>query len=51
MSDVLREQLQEHFGLDDFRPAQRGVIESVIYLTMSEARFEETYIRGPRAWF
>jgi ATP-dependent DNA helicase RecQ len=29
MSD-LREQLQEHFGLDDFRPAQRGVIEDVL---------------------
>jgi TM2 domain-containing membrane protein YozV len=28
-----------------------GIIESVIYLTMSEARFDETYIRGPRAWF
>jgi len=29
MSD-LRVQLQEHFGLDDFRPAQRGVIEDVL---------------------
>src|SRR3954464_6335 len=26
----LREQLQNLFGLDDFRPAQRGVIESVL---------------------
>src|SRR5580693_6460666 len=26
----LREQLQELFGLDDFRPAQRGVIEDVL---------------------
>src|SRR5688500_14074286 len=30
MSDRLREQLQELFGLDDFRPAQRGVIEDVL---------------------
>ncbi len=30
MSDRLRDQLQEHFGLDDFRPAQRGVIEDVL---------------------
>ncbi|MDQ3440544.1 MAG: ATP-dependent DNA helicase [Planctomycetota bacterium] len=30
MSDPLRDQLQEHFGLDDFRPAQRGVIEDVL---------------------
>src|SRR5580704_12015826 len=29
MSD-LRTQLQEHFGLDDFRLAQQGVIESVL---------------------
>src|SRR5882757_6949775 len=29
MSD-LREQLQTHFGLDDFRPSQRGVIEDVL---------------------
>src|SRR4051812_21162907 len=29
MSD-LREHLQNHFGLDDFRPAQRGVIEDVL---------------------
>lgn len=26
----LREQLQTHFGLDDFRPSQRGVIEDVL---------------------
>ncbi len=26
----LREQLQTHFGLEDFRPAQRGVIEDVL---------------------
>jgi len=26
----LREQLQEHFGLDDFRPAQRPIIEDVL---------------------
>src|SRR6188472_2743433 len=26
----LREHLQNHFGLDDFRPAQRGVIEDVL---------------------
>jgi ATP-dependent DNA helicase RecQ len=26
----LREQLQKHFGLDDFRPAQREVIEDVL---------------------
>src|SRR3982751_6555761 len=26
----LRERLQELFGLDDFRPAQRGVIEDVL---------------------
>src|ERR1700749_1971566 len=26
----LREQLQTLFGLDDFRPAQRGVIEDVL---------------------
>ncbi len=26
----LREQLQQHFGLDDFRPAQREVIEDVL---------------------
>src|SRR5215207_8725185 len=26
----LREQLQNLFGLDDFRPAQRGVIEDVL---------------------
>jgi ATP-dependent DNA helicase RecQ len=26
----LREQLQEHFGLDEFRPAQREVIEDVL---------------------
>ena len=26
----LREQLQEHFGLDDFRPSQRQVIEDVL---------------------
>jgi ATP-dependent DNA helicase RecQ len=30
MSDDLREHLQNHFGLDDFRPAQRGVIEDVL---------------------
>src|SRR5688572_28122892 len=30
MSDPLRDQLQELFGLDDFRPAQRGVIEDVL---------------------
>jgi ATP-dependent DNA helicase RecQ len=30
MSDPLREQLQEHFGLDDFRPAQREVIDDVL---------------------
>jgi ATP-dependent DNA helicase RecQ len=30
MSDRLRDQLQELFGLDDFRPAQRGVIEDVL---------------------
>src|ERR671913_495932 len=30
MSDRLREQLQELFGLDEFRPAQRGVIEDVL---------------------
>jgi len=30
MSDPLRDQLQERFGLDDFRPAQRGVIEDVL---------------------
>ncbi|HEV7301011.1 MAG TPA: ATP-dependent DNA helicase RecQ [Tepidisphaeraceae bacterium] len=29
MSD-LREQLQQHFGLDDFRPSQRAVIEDVL---------------------
>src|SRR3954464_11003656 len=29
MSD-LREHLQELFGLDEFRPAQRGVIEDVL---------------------
>ncbi|MDP9172984.1 MAG: ATP-dependent DNA helicase [Planctomycetota bacterium] len=29
MSD-LREQLQNYFGLDDFRPAQRGVIEDIL---------------------
>src|ERR1700733_4169444 len=29
MPDV-RKQLQELFGLDDFRPAQRGVIEDVL---------------------
>src|ERR1700683_4566720 len=29
MSD-LREQLQSLFGLDEFRPAQRGVIEAVL---------------------
>src|SRR3954465_7274830 len=26
----LRSQLQKHFGLDDFRPAQREVIEDVL---------------------
>ena len=26
----LRDQLQQHFGLDDFRPAQRDVIEQVL---------------------
>src|SRR6188508_3015749 len=26
----LREHLQKHFGLDDFRPAQREVIEDVL---------------------
>ncbi|HEV2292755.1 MAG TPA: ATP-dependent DNA helicase RecQ [Tepidisphaeraceae bacterium] len=30
MSDPLRDQLQELFGLDDFRPAQREVIEDVL---------------------
>src|SRR3954470_18137607 len=30
MDDPLRAQLQELFGLDDFRPAQRGVIEDVL---------------------
>lgn len=30
MSDPLRDQLQHTFGLDDFRPAQREVIEEVI---------------------
>src|SRR6187551_1399086 len=29
-SDELRRQLQELFGLDDFRRAQRGVIEDVL---------------------
>src|SRR5438045_4821113 len=29
-TDQLRTQLQELFGLDDFRPAQRGVIEDVL---------------------
>lgn len=28
-----------------------GIIEGVIYLTMSDERFNETYIRGPKAWF
>jgi ATP-dependent DNA helicase RecQ len=28
--DALREQLQNHFGLDDFRPMQREVIEDVL---------------------
>jgi ATP-dependent DNA helicase RecQ len=28
--DTLREQLQNHFGLDDFRPMQREVIEDVL---------------------
>src|SRR4051812_31122345 len=30
MDDQLRAQLQDLFGLDDFRPAQRGVIEDVL---------------------
>src|SRR5580693_9388960 len=30
MEDRLREQLQQHFGLDDFRTAQREVIEDVL---------------------
>ena len=30
MDDRLREQLQQHFGLDDFRIAQREVIEDVL---------------------
>lgn len=30
MSDPLRDQLQHTFGLDDFRPAQREVIEDVL---------------------
>ncbi|MDB5297391.1 MAG: recQ 1, partial [Phycisphaerales bacterium] len=30
MSDALRDQLQHTFGLDDFRPAQREVIEDVL---------------------
>src|SRR5271167_3977027 len=28
--DDLQQQLQDRFGLDDFRPAQRGVIEDVL---------------------
>ena len=30
MPDDLRDHLQQHFGLDDFRPAQREVIEDVL---------------------
>jgi TM2 domain-containing membrane protein YozV/cold shock CspA family protein len=28
-----------------------AVIEGIIYLTMSEEQFDNTYIRGPKAWF
>lgn len=28
-----------------------GIIEGVIYLTMPDAQFQETYIRGDKKWF
>lgn len=28
-----------------------ALIEFIIYITMSDERFDETYIRGPKAWF
>ncbi len=28
-----------------------ALIECIIYLTMSEERFDETYILGPKSWF
>ncbi len=28
-----------------------GIVEGVLYLRMSEARFDATYVDGPRSWF
>ena len=38
-------------GLPMMLMALIGLIECIIYLTMSDEKFEETYIRGTKSWF
>lgn len=39
------------FGLGPVAMSVVGLIEGILYLTKEDSEFEETYVRGSKAWF